>query len=165
MRDELRQFGGWLGMVFIACFASACSDPAPANPQPAQGSATLRFSATNSVRNNANLVDPLKGTVYGELYLSEDVSLSGPRDGSEVFGTVQVAIDLEAMDPSESVWKSEPLAPNRYTFLGMLDVDGNKAADGGPDPGDPVTLPITNQFEVTENQETSVTVLFELIYN
>lgn len=154
-----------LGLVTIACLASACSDPAPSTPAPAMGTAALRFSASSSVRNNSALVDPLVGTVYGELYLSEDVSLTGPRDGSEVFGTVNLAVDLVAADPSEAVWKSEPLEPNRYTFLGMLDVDANKEPTGGPDSGDPVTLPITNQFEILENQETSVTALFELVYN
>lgn len=155
-----------LGLLTTAGLICACSDPAPSTPAPpAKGTAALRFSASSSVRNNAALVDPLIGTVYGELYLSEDVSLTGPRDGSEVFGTVNVAVDLVAADPSEAVWKSEPLEPNRYTFLGMIDVDGNKAASDGPDSGDPVTLPITNQFEILENQETSVTALFELVYN
>jgi len=166
MSNTLIRLAHIIGLVTIACLTSACSDPAPANPAPATGTAALRFSASSSVRNNAALVDPLVGTVYGEIYLSEDVSLTGPRDGSPIFGTVNLAVDLVAADPSEAVWTSEPLELNRYTFLGMLDVDGNKpTTNDGPDPGDPVTLPITNQFEINENQETSVTALFELVYN
>jgi hypothetical protein len=160
-----RRVGRFTGIIAVASFVSACSDPAPANPAPPKGTAELRFSATSSVRKNSALVDPLKVYVYGELYLSEDVSLTGPRDGSPAFASIEFMIDLEVADPSESVWKSEPLDLNRYVFLGMLDVDGNKVENDGPDPGDPVTLPITNQFDVTENQETSVTALFELVYN
>jgi hypothetical protein len=166
MKPASVRISNLFAIMTIGCAVSACSDPAPSTPAPATGTAALRFSASSSVRNNAALVDPLVGTVYGEIYLSEDVSLTGPRDGSPIFGTVNITVDLVAADPSEAFWKSEPLELNRYTFLGMLDVDGNKPeTNDGPDPGDPVTLPITNQFEITADQETSVTALFELVYN
>lgn len=154
-------------LALFALLAVACGgNPEPAGPNtPADGTVAMRFSATNGVRQSMNLVDPLKGTVYGALYLAEDVSVSGPREGAESFADVEIAADLEAADPSEATWKSGPLAPNRYTFLGFFDLDENGPETYEPDPGDPVTLPFINQFDVTSSQETSMTAVFELVYN
>jgi hypothetical protein len=159
-----------LGSIFLlatfAATAAGCGgDPEPANTPPPKGTATLRFSASSTVRTNMNLVDPLKGYVYGLLYLSEDVSVTGPRPEAVDYADVELLIDLEAKDPSEAAWTSPPLDPNRYVFLGMFDVDGNGAETGEPEAGDPVTLPFTNQFDITADQETQVTVNFDLVYN
>jgi len=155
-------------LVVLAPLLVACGgDPEPEGPAtPADGTVALRFSATNGVRGSMNLVDPLKGAVYGGLYLAEDVSAGGPRpDAVQVADVEILGVDLEAGDPSEATWKSGPLAPNRYTFLGFFDVDGNGTPSYEPDPGDPVTLPFINQFDITSNEETPMTAVFELVYN
>jgi hypothetical protein len=152
-------------LLLMSGLALGCGDATPTPAKPATGTATLRFSATSTVRSSMNLIDPLKGIVYGSLFLSEDVAVTGPRDGSPSFANVEVAIDLDAADPSEATWTSPPLELNRYVFLGFFDVDGNGAEINDPDPGDPVTLPFTNQFDIEENKESSATVNFDLVYN
>jgi hypothetical protein len=156
-----------MALLLVALALAGCggTDP-PDDPAPAPGTITLRYSITNGVRSNPNLVDPPKGTVYGSIYLAEDVTLSGPRNGAVQYADVETAgVDVEMVDTSEASWKSSPLAPNRYTFLGFYDLDGNGTPGYEPDPGDPVTLPTTNQFEITSGQETAMTVMFDLVYN
>lgn len=148
----------------LAANVLGCGD-STAQPQPPKGTAALRFTVSNEVRKNSALVDPLVGTVYGDIFLSEDVALTGPRAGSQVFASVKLDVDLTAADPSTGVWTSEPLDPNLYVFLGAFDLDGNLQPSGDPDPGDPVTLPVTNKFEVKDDQQTDLTVIFELVYN
>lgn len=158
-------------IAMAALFASVggiglgCGNAAPEPMPTASGTAALRFSATSTVRSNMNLVDPLKGIVYGSLFLSEDVAVTGPREGSPSFASIEIAIDLDAADPSEASWTSPNLEPNRYVFLGFFDVDGNGASTQEPEPGDPVTLPFTNQFQIEENKETPTTVNFDLVFN
>lgn len=129
------------------------------------GTAEFRFSVTSSVKTSPNLKDPLMGTVYGNLFLQEDVGVTGPRSGAMEFGAVEVPnVDLR-MAESSAPFITAKLAPGKYVFLGFFDVDGNGATVHEPDPGDPVTLALTNKFDITDGAQTRRSVLFELVFN
>jgi hypothetical protein len=154
--------------LFTALFgAAACgTEETEAPAPPAKGTVTLSYSVSSGVKSNPNLVDPLKGAVYGALYLAEDVTVAGPLAEAEDVASVEVpSVDVQMAAESAEAWTSPPLAPGRYTFLGMFDVDGNGAEARDPDPGDPVTLPTTNQFDIVSDKETELTVVFDLVYN
>lgn len=146
--------------------STAADVPVAADVAPPTGTLVLKFGTTNTVRKSPNLEDPLLGTVYGNIYLAEDVTLTGPRDGAvaAVAGIQVEDVDLRTSDVSTASWTSPPLAPGEYMFLGMLDVDANAAeSDEGPDTGDPVTLPI-NTLTVVAQTESAFTVPFDLVY-
>ena len=158
-------------LVVAALGCSDSSSPADtaapvADVAAPSGSLVLNFSTTNTVRKSPNLEDPLLGTVYGSVYLAEDVTLTGPREGAEaaVTGITVEQVDLRTKDVSDESWTSPPLPPGEYMFLGMLDVDDNAAqTDNDPDTGDPVTLPI-NKFIIEQGVQAAVTVPFDLVY-
>ena len=128
------------------------------------GDVALRFTVPEGVRSSANLVDPLSGAIYGQLFLSADVSITGPRDGAEEFGSVEVTgVDLTAAPETEVMWTSEAIPPGMYTFLGFFDVDGNGEMTRSPEEGDPVTLPTVNKFVIEDAVTTDLTVSFDLI--
>ena len=131
-------------------------------PDPA-GSVEFRFDVSATVRSSPNLKSPLKGSAYGALFLQEDVSISGPSDTAQQYGDVTA----DGLDCSTGVSGSNTLslAPGLYTFLGFFDVNGNGGVSKDPDPGDPVTLPFTNKFEIKNGEATKRLVLFELVYN
>lgn len=131
-------------------------------PDPA-GTVEFRFDVSDTVRNSPNLTSPLKGSAYGAIFLQEDVSISGPSDTAQQYGDVTAdGLDCTSA-PSGS--GSLSLAPGLYTFLGFFDVNGNGGVSKDPDPGDPVTLPFTNKFEIKNGEHTKRLVLFELVYN
>lgn len=153
-------------LLLAALALTACG---PAEKAPTTGNATLYFALSANAKSSPNLVSPVLGTFYGDLYLVEDVSVTGPRADAMAFGAVEVAdIDLRTKMPTqvaEQTALTVDLAPGKYVALGFLDVNGNGAATHNPDSGDPVTLALTNQFEIVVGQTTKRTVLFELIYN
>lgn len=131
----------------------------------ATGTVTLSFSVSNGVRMGPTLEDPLMGGVYGDLYRTSDVALTGPvADAVAVDSVALEGVDLTTAETSANTWTSQPLPPGDYTFLGMFDVDGNfETTDHNPDSGDPVTL--TNQdFVITADQDTPFLVAFELVF-
>ena len=135
-------------------------------PKPTTGSAVFRFSISSQAKSSPNLKDPLFGVVYGNIFLSEDVTLSGPIKDAPEFGGVEVAdVDLRTTDPSTVSVTTPQLAPNLYTFLGFWDLDANGATTKDPDAGDLATLPTTNQFEIEVGVESKKTVVFDLVYN
>jgi hypothetical protein len=159
------------GALMVGCGGSGGGDDtgddtATADAPPATGgTAQLAFSVTNGVRQSPNLQDPLSGAVYGQIFRQEDVTITGPLEGATEYGYVEVlAVDLTSAQTA-GAWTSPDLPPEDYVFLGFYDVDGNGATDRSPDSGDPVTLPVTNQFTVTTGQTTTVTVEFDLVYN
>jgi len=142
-------------------------DPEPQNPVLPPGSLKLNFSVTNGVRANPTLTDPLRGAVYGNCYVSKDVSLMGPREGAVEGASIELAdVDLTSAEVSANFATTGPtVMPEEYVFLGMFDVDGNGAEVRRPDIGDPATLPTTNKFTVVSGQETEATIVFDLVYN
>jgi len=155
-----------LVLILAACGGGGSGDDGTTiDAAPPAGRAMMTFSVTNGVRQSPNLNDPLTGTVYGQIFQKEDVTLTGPIDGAVEYGSVEVAgIDLVTAQTS-GTFTSTDIPPHMYTFLGFFDVDGNGSADRSPDAGDPVTLPVTNQFEITADQTATVTIEFDLVYN
>lgn len=148
-------------LILGAVFFSACG-PKPVG----QGTAKLVFSATNTVKSSASLKDPLLGTVYGNIYLQEDVGVLGPRTGAMQFADIEVAnVDLRTDAVSSASFTTGTLEAGSYVFLGFYDVDGNGSVTKDPDAGDPVTQALTNKFDITDAKETAVTVAFDLVYN
>lgn len=158
-------FGAMAVAVAFSGF-SGCGAP----PQGATtGTAVFRFAATSDVKTSANLKDPLQGTFYGDIFLQEDVSVTGPRKDAQGFQSLEVpAIDLRttaANEPGAAELTSAPLPPGKYVVLGFFDLDGNGSSTGEPDPGDPVTLALTNTFDIVAGAQTKRLVLFELVFN
>ncbi|MBX3274893.1 MAG: hypothetical protein KF729_31810 [Sandaracinaceae bacterium] len=105
------------------------------------GLLSLRFDASDAVRNSASLAAPLRGTFHGDVYRAADVTISGPRDGAEPVASVS----FEGVDVTEGVSAERFALPaalpsGRYQVLGFLDIRGHGARE--PVAGDPVTLPI-----------------------
>lgn len=145
----------------------ACSGgPESAEPAPTTGTVRLDFSVSNGVRENTNLVDPLKGAIYASLFRAEEVTATGPIEGAESYGDVEVyGVDVTTDEVSAQTWASGEMEPATYRFLGFFDVDGNGDESRDPDGGDPVTLPSVNEFEVLVGEEIQSTIRFDLIFN
>ncbi len=131
----------------------------------ATGTVTLGFSVSNGVRMGPNLQDALVGPVYGALYLTSEVTITGPAEGAVPIVAIELdEVDLSTVEVAEVTWTSAPLPADRYTVLAMLDLDGNfEQSDELPDPGDPVTLP-TQAFEIIAGEDMSFVVIFDMIY-
>lgn len=148
-------------LAVLALSSSACG-PAP---MPG-GTAEFRFTVSDQVKSSPNLKDPLNGTVYGNIFLQEDVAVDGPRKDAMEFGAVEVPmVDLRTDKTSTASFVTPKLAPGKYVFLGFYDVDGNGATTRDPDAGDPVTLALTNKFDITDGQQTKRAIVFELVFN
>lgn len=108
-----------------------------------EGRFELRFDASRTVRGSAMLVDELVGDVYGSVFRAEDVTISGPRDGAESVAQFHFeAVDIREGLSAESYLIDAVLPAGEYQILGFMDIDGNGAETGDPDPGDPVGIPI-----------------------
>ena len=74
-------------------------------------------------------------------------------------------VDLSGGAASEQSWESDLLDPGMYNFLGFFDVDENAdPADEAPDNGDPVTLAVTNTFEIEAGETTEYEAQFNLVF-
>jgi hypothetical protein len=149
--------------VFL--LALSCSGgTAPPAPDPTASTALFRFNISDMVRNSPSLPRPPVGNAYGNLYLSEDVSVTGPRQGAMAYGSVAIALDL-TNGISDAGFTTPKLEPGMYTFLGYLDTDDDGGTDHSPSAGDIATLPTTNAFTVTDAGQAKKTIVFDLIYN
>ncbi len=135
-------------------------------PPPKTGSVELRFSVSDSVRNSAALTDPVVGTVYGDIFLAEDVGIAGPRSGVTASASLPFTdIDLRAVMTSANSVIIDNLAPGQYTLLGFFDVDNNPGTPPRPDAGDPAAFPRTNVFEIRAGEQTKRPIVFDFVYN
>ncbi len=145
--------------LLVACGCGPAKKPDPV------GTAKFRFQVSNNAKMDSHLTSPLLGTIYGNVFLQEDVSVTGPRTGAMGLADVAVAnVDLRSVDLSNESYTTPDLAPGNYVFLGFYDVNGNGDATRDPDPGDPVTLATTNNFAITDGNQTPKIVIFDLIY-
>lgn len=130
----------------------------------ASGTVLFHFTVPNGVRESPGLMSPLLGSVHGAIFKTEDVTLTGPVDGAEEFGSIVVdGVDLQTVDVSAASWTSGPIPPGNYTFLGFFDLNGNGAEQGEPDAGDAATLPSINKFTITADQQLDFVVSFDLV--
>jgi hypothetical protein len=108
----------------------------------AAGVFDVRFLASSTVAQSPP-AEGLSGTVYGAIYRSEDVEITGPVDGAESVASFEFA-DVDVSDGPSDVFRIEDELPTGdYQLLGFLDVDGNAdPADASPDADDPVFIPI-----------------------
>jgi hypothetical protein len=151
-----------LGVLAVGC-SSSDESPPPANT----GTVVLRFGVADSARKSAALKDPLKGSVYGAIFLAEDVGVTGPRDGAKEFGSIELHnVDLQTAQTSIESWTTPPLEPNKYIFTGFFDLDGNGADSRRPDVGDPATIPLADKkFDVSAGQQTEFVEKFDIVLN
>ncbi len=151
-----------LGVLAVGC-SSSDESPPPANT----GTVVLRFGVADSARKSAALKDPLKGTVYGAIFLAEDVGVTGPRDGAKQLGSIEIHnVDLQTAQTSLESWTTPALEPNKYIFTGFFDLDGNGADSRRPDVGDPATVPLADKkFDVTAGQQTEFVEKFDIVLN
>jgi hypothetical protein len=163
--DGASTSGGAVDTSAGASESSADSSDSSSGAAAATGTVTLRFGVSNGVRMGPTLVDPLVGTVYGDLFLTSDVTITGPVEGAVSYASIALeGVDLTTEETATLTWTSEALPAENYTFLGMFDLDANfEASDQNPDAGDPVTLP-NQKFDLVADQETAFTVMFELVY-
>lgn len=146
-------------LLGLALLATACGPPERRGPA---GTVVLDFSLAKGPRRN--LKEPAVGIVYGSIFRTEDVSVTGPHKNAESVDDVELAIDLEANEPSLETFTSDPIPPGPYLFLGFFDTDGNGATDKDPDNGDPVTLATSNGFDIVSNEEVEAHVFFDLLF-
>lgn len=119
---------------------------------------TGRFEVTfdASVR-DSNPDEELIGPVRGAIYRAEDVTLMGPRDGTEsVASFYYEEMDLR-QGPAGPFLIDEELPAGDYQFLGWMDTDDNADPDDpNPDVGDPVMIPARAQTLGCETQRVTV---------
>jgi hypothetical protein len=149
-------------VVFVGCGTGSMPQPMP--DLTAQ-TALFRFNTTDTIRQNPNLTRPAIGNVYGSIFLTQDITITGPKDDAGVAAHVAVMnVDVRT-GLSEAGFVTPVLPPGQYTFLGALDTDD----DGGmnaPTKGDLVTLPTTDTFEILDGGvQLHKTIVFDLIYN
>ncbi|MDP3498720.1 MAG: hypothetical protein Q8S33_00235 [Myxococcales bacterium] len=80
-------------------------------------------------------------------------------------GVLPIGFTRRSTSRSTAVFITPSLAPGKYVFLGFFDVDGNGTTSKEPDQGDPVTLALTNTFDIVDGQQTRRSILFELVFN
>jgi hypothetical protein len=110
----------------------------------AQGFFDIRFEASGTIRESRNVDGELRGPVWGSIYRSQDVIITGPLPGTEAVASFAFE-DVDVINgPSEQVFRIDtPLQAGDYQILGFMDIDDNAdPADPGPERGDPVMIPI-----------------------
>ena len=114
------------------------------------GQFEVTFFASKTVRNSRDLDGPLRGNIWGEVFRSEDVILTGPLPGvTAVAEFAYTDVDISSADGSPQTYLIDtPLPAGAYQILGFIDIDNNGADTTNPDKGDPVTMPI-GQYDMT----------------
>jgi hypothetical protein len=157
---------GFFANVLLVLVATSCGDAETLLPAEAPtGSATLHFALATSARESPELVDPLTGTVHGQVLLVEEVNIFGNIPGSVPIVEVKLdGVDLIATETASPTW-AHALPPGTYVFLGFLDVDANaKTTPALADEGDPVTTPpmaLERQFVIHPDESTEQTIVFD----
>ena len=142
--------GSYDEMCVAAFYVTQIAETIPSSPceeagsvEASEGTLGITFDAAPTVRNNGALEGELTGNVYGAIYHTEDVTITGPRDGAVAVGSFAFdAVDLRngATDGPRDLGISLPAGD--YQFLGFMDTDGNAdPAAPDPDPADPVLIP------------------------
>ena len=105
----------------------------------------MRFDASSTLRSSPTTPSPLAGPIWGSVYRSADVTITGPRPGTMPVASFHFeGVDISAGASAMEYTIDTPLpGGQQYQILGFMDTDHNAtAADPGPDVGDPVMIPI-----------------------
>lgn len=133
-----------------------------APPDPNAQTAFVRFATTAQVLNSPMLKRAPVGTTYGNIYHTEDITITGPRDGVDGLDLIIMPLDLTS-GMSDAGHVTPKLEPGNYTYLGFLDTNDSGSTI---DPGDIAMLPTSNQFEIPDGgAQVDVTFVFNLVYN
>lgn len=151
-------------MILLAAALTGCGgdkDTADTGDTAASGPGTLLLTFAMDSDYIDSMDEPPLGTFYGSIFYGDEVDSLGPIDGAEALEDVTVEdIDLSDGGPTGVLYTTGELPLTEVVILGFLDSDAN--TDGGPDGGDPVTLPSDNDFDVAPG-ETTVEVYFGLL--
>ncbi len=150
--------------LFLILACASRLDTGDTGPSPTEGTFVARFQIDTDWQ--AEMEEDPVGPFYGSVFDAYDVDNSGPYEGVEAIGSVDIEfLDLtEGGGPSEILWSSEPTDLERICILGFLDSDGNAdSEDPDPDSKDPVTLPNDNKFYTVFGEETEITVWFKFL--
>jgi hypothetical protein len=128
----------------------------------AQGYFTVTFEASSTVRGSRSIKAPLQGPVWGSIFRSQDVIITGPLPGTSAVASFAFPdVDLRE-GPSPAFRIPTQLPAGDYQILGFMDIDRNaEPSDPDPDSGDPVMIPIGG-FEL-RCAETPVTAQFAIL--
>lgn len=108
----------------------------------AAGRFEVAFAASTTVQ-GTKLKAPLRGNVYGDVYRSDDVEITGPIDGADPVARFRFPDVDSTGGPSTPLLIDTQLPAGSYQILGFMDIDGNAdATSPNPDAGDPVFIPI-----------------------
>jgi hypothetical protein len=153
-----------LVFVVLATCTAAPDMMMMTTPDPTAQTAFFRFDTTDRIRSTTPM-RPAVGNVYGTLYATSDVTITGPVDDAGSYGDVFVGnVDLR-VGLSDAGYVTMPLPAGNYTFLGALDTDDDGGTDR-PSHGDLATLPTTNMFTIVDGgTQLKKTIIFDLIYD
>ena len=89
--------------------SSACApkdEPIPDDEKPSvtETKIVVRFKISDGVRGQLKKDSLIKGTAYGDFFLSEDVTLTGPRKGALAAASLDLPIDLKTDKLSAASW-------------------------------------------------------------
>lgn len=114
----------------------------------AVGKFKVTFKPSSTVANSES-AEPLRGAVYGSVFRSEDVKITGPIDGAQSVASFNYP-SVDVTDGASDEYTIDTQLPaGNYQVLGFMDTDNNAdPANADPDEGDPVFIPIGG-FEMT----------------
>ena len=137
--------------------------PGGTDTGPFVGTLSLSFKMSEALIETLGTGETAVGPFYGAVYRDADVTSFGPIEGAEAIADVATDLDLmPSGGPVGPLFTTSDLPAEIVVVLGFIDTDGN--SDGSePDPGDPVTLPGDNKFQVVADTETPATVQFNLL--
>ena len=130
------------------------------------GKGTLSFQFAMDTDYMAAMDEPAEGNFYGSLYLAEEVTGIGPVEGAIALSSLDVENIVLPTDGSSTdiMITISDLPVTEVVVLGFLDSDGNAdLSNPNPDAKDPVTLPSDNDFDVVEDQDTTVRIYFAFL--
>lgn len=148
-------------LLLLACSGDTTStDSSP----PTDGTIAIRFQIDTDWM--AEMDEEPIGPFWGSIYDAYDVDNTGPYEGVEALGNIEVAsVDMtDSGGPTAVLWTSGPIENERIAILGFVDSDGNADPEApDPDAKDPVTLPNDNKFFIAYGAETEITVWFKFL--
>ena len=141
----------------LACSSDPALDsggPATTPPDP-----TIGLSFSMDVDLIEDMEEPPQGDFHGSIFAEDQATAVGPIDGAVTLADFTVPdLDLADGGPTEILWESDRIEPQKLWVLGCFDTDDNDC-----DAKDPITVPNTNKFLTLADQRTDLTVYLGLL--